>query len=34
VYPRANRPPRMIDELLAAFESIRGKIDVAVPDDL
>ena len=34
VYPRANRTPRMIDELLAAFESIRGKIDVAVPDTL
>ena len=32
VYPRANRTPRIIDELLAAFESIRGKIDVAVPD--
>jgi len=32
VYPRANRTPRMIDELLAAFESIRGKIDVAVPE--
>ena len=34
VYPRANRPSRMIDELLSAFESIRGKIDVAVPDDI
>ncbi|HUK34561.1 MAG TPA: LysR family transcriptional regulator, partial [Vicinamibacterales bacterium] len=34
VYPRANRPPRMIDELLGAFESIRGKVDVAVPDDI
>jgi len=32
VYPRANRTPRIIDELLAAFESIRGKIDVAVPE--
>ena len=32
VYPRANRTPRMIDELLAAFEGIRGKIDVAVPE--
>jgi DNA-binding transcriptional LysR family regulator len=32
VYPRANRTPRMIDELLAAFESIRGKIAVAAPD--
>src|SRR5262252_1120126 len=32
VYPRANRPPRMIEELLAAFESIRGKIAVAAPD--
>jgi DNA-binding transcriptional LysR family regulator len=31
VYARANRTPRIIDELLAAFESIRGKIDVAVP---
>jgi DNA-binding transcriptional LysR family regulator len=34
VYPRANRTPRMIDELLAAFESIRGKIDVAVPEGI
>jgi len=32
VYARANRTPRIIDELLAAFESIRGKIDVAVPE--
>jgi len=32
VYPRANRTPRIIDELLAAFETIRGKIAVAVPD--
>jgi DNA-binding transcriptional LysR family regulator len=32
VYPRANRTPRIIDELLAAFESIRGKIAVAAPD--
>ncbi len=34
VYPRANRTPRMIDELLAAFESIRSKIDVAAPEKL
>jgi DNA-binding transcriptional LysR family regulator len=34
VYARANRTPRIIDELLAAFESIRGKIDVAVPERL
>jgi DNA-binding transcriptional LysR family regulator len=32
VYPRANRTPRIIDELLGAFETIRGKIAVAVPD--
>jgi DNA-binding transcriptional LysR family regulator len=32
VYPRANRTPRIIDELLAAFESIRGKIAVAAPE--
>ncbi len=34
VYPRANRTPRMIDELLAAFEGIRGRIDVGVPQHL
>ena len=32
VYPRANRTPRIIDELLAGFENIRGKIDFAVPE--
>ena len=32
VYPRANRTPRMIDELLGAFESIRGRIADAAPD--
>jgi len=34
VYPRANRTPRIIDELLAAFESIRGKIAVAAPEKI
>jgi len=29
VYPRANRPPRMIDELLAAFEKVRGRLPLA-----
>jgi DNA-binding transcriptional LysR family regulator len=31
VYPRANRTPRMIDELLAAFEKVRGRIPLAAP---
>jgi DNA-binding transcriptional LysR family regulator len=31
VYPRANRTPRMIDELLAAFEKVRERIPVAAP---
>jgi len=34
VYPRANRTPRIIDELLAAFESVRGKIAVAAPEKI
>jgi len=34
VYPRANRTPRIIDELLAAFESTRGKIAVAAPEKI
>ena len=29
VYARANRVPRMIDELLAAFESVRGRFRLA-----
>ena len=31
VYPRANRIPRMIDELLKAFDRIRGKLRLAPP---
>jgi DNA-binding transcriptional LysR family regulator len=31
VYARANRVPRMIYELLAAFESVRGKFRLALP---
>src|SRR5436190_1376501 len=31
VYPRANRTPRMIDELLAAFEKVRGRLPLAAP---
>jgi len=31
VYARANRVPRMIHELLAAFESVRGKLRLALP---
>jgi DNA-binding transcriptional LysR family regulator len=31
VYPRANRIPRMIDELLKAFDGIRGKLRLAPP---
>jgi DNA-binding transcriptional LysR family regulator len=31
VYPRANRTPRMIDELLAAFEKVRERIPLAAP---
>jgi DNA-binding transcriptional LysR family regulator len=31
VYPRANRVPRMIDELLAAFTAVRGRLRLAPP---
>jgi len=31
VYARANRVPRMIHELLAAFESVRGKLRLVLP---
>jgi len=31
VYPRANRTPRMIDELLAGFEKVRGRLPLAAP---
>jgi len=31
VYPRANRVPRMIHELLASFEAIRGRLRLAPP---
>jgi DNA-binding transcriptional LysR family regulator len=31
VYPRANRTPRMIDELLAEFEKVRGRLPLAAP---
>jgi len=31
VYPRANRVPRMIDELLAAFAAIRDRLRLAPP---
>jgi DNA-binding transcriptional LysR family regulator len=31
VYTRANRVPRMIHELLAAFEAVRGKLRLAPP---
>ena len=31
VYPRANRTPRMIDELLAAFEKVRERIPLSAP---
>jgi DNA-binding transcriptional LysR family regulator len=31
VYPRANRTPRMIDELLAAFEKVRGRLPLSAP---
>ena len=34
VYPRANRTPRMIDELLAAFEKVRGRLPLAAPGRL
>jgi hypothetical protein len=29
VYARATRPPRMIDELLTAFEQIRARLHLA-----
>jgi len=29
VYARANRVPRMINELMAAFEDVRGKLQLA-----
>jgi DNA-binding transcriptional LysR family regulator len=31
VYARANRVPRMIHELLAAFDAVRGKLRLALP---
>ncbi len=31
VYPRANRTPRIVDELLAAFEKVRGRLPLAAP---
>jgi DNA-binding transcriptional LysR family regulator len=31
VYPRANRTPRMIDELLDAFAKVRGRVPLAAP---
>jgi DNA-binding transcriptional LysR family regulator len=31
VYARANRVPRMIDELLAAFQAIQGKLRLTLP---
>ena len=31
VYPRANRVPRMIDELLAAFTAVRNRLRLAPP---
>ena len=31
VYPRANRVPRMIDELLAAFSAVRNRLRLAPP---
>ena len=31
VYPRANRTPRMIDELLAAFEKVREGLPLLAP---
>ena len=31
VYPRANRIPRMIDELLKAFDGVRGRLRLAPP---
>jgi DNA-binding transcriptional LysR family regulator len=34
VYPRANRTPRIIDELLASFEKIRGRLPLTAPAKL
>jgi DNA-binding transcriptional LysR family regulator len=31
VYARANRVPRMIHELLAAFDSVRGRLRLVLP---
>jgi hypothetical protein len=31
VYAKANRTPRMIDELLAAFEKVQGGLPLAAP---
>jgi hypothetical protein len=31
VYARANRIPRMIHELLAAFESVKGRLRLQLP---
>jgi len=31
VYARANRVPRMIHELLAAFEAVRGRLRLQLP---
>ena len=31
VYARANRVPRMIHELLAAFEAIKGRLRLQLP---
>jgi DNA-binding transcriptional LysR family regulator len=31
VYPRVNRTPRIIDELLASFEKVRGRLPLAAP---
>ena len=31
VYARANRTPRMIDELMSAFDKVRGRLPLAAP---
>jgi DNA-binding transcriptional LysR family regulator len=31
VYRRANRPPRVIDEMLSAFDKVRGRLPFAAP---
>ena len=33
VYARANRTPRMIDELLVAFRCVRGQLPACAPRD-